>query len=99
MSTPVEIDSTQTNCYLIRMQKPYTETTIGSKVQQPSGPKRSDITYGAAGKSVVVSSDYEWSQAELEWRQKRADNTLEGHKEHQLIYYEVQPQRTYSKSF
>ena len=56
-----------------------------------SGPKRNDITYGAAAKSVVVSSNYEWSQNESKWRQQRSANTLDGHKEHQLIYYEVHP--------
>ena len=56
-----------------------------------SGPKRNDITYGAGAKSVIVTSEYEWSEEEVEWRQKRANNTLEGHKDHQLIYYEVHP--------
>ena len=62
-----------------------------SKGSTASGPKRNDITYGAAAKSVVVKSDYEWSDQEVEWRKKRADNTLPGHQEHQLIYYEVHP--------
>ncbi len=56
-----------------------------------SGPKRNEVTYGAASKSVVVTSDYEWSEAESLWRTARVENTLDGHDWNQLILYEVHP--------
>ena len=54
-----------------------------------SGPKRADVTYGAGSKSVIIESDYEWSEAEDEWMEKRKANTLEGHDWQDLIFYEV----------
>lgn len=56
-----------------------------------SGPKRNDLTYAAASKSVIVNSEYEWSEAETVWREAREANTLEGHDWNELIMYEVHP--------
>ena len=62
-----------------------------SKGSSASGPHRYQITYGAASKSVVVASDYEWSSAEEAWRAQRQDGDHPGHAEHELVYYEVHP--------
>jgi isoamylase len=56
-----------------------------------SGPKRFESTWKAASKSVVVQSDYQWSRGEATWRKQRADNTLEGHDDNELVIYEVHP--------
>jgi len=56
-----------------------------------SGPKRAEVTYGAAAKSVVVGSEYTWSKGEEVWRAQRADDTLPGHAWNQLVIYEVHP--------
>ena len=53
--------------------------------------RRSESTWGAASKSVITRSDYEWSEAETAWREARSNNTLEGHGEHELVIYEVHP--------
>ncbi|MEC7983979.1 MAG: alpha-amylase family glycosyl hydrolase, partial [Myxococcota bacterium] len=54
-----------------------------------SGPKRTDSTYAAGSKSVIVESDYEWSTEEEEWQRKREEGTLEGHDWNELVIYEV----------
>ncbi len=54
-----------------------------------SGPWRSDSTYAAASKSVIVSSEYEWSEHETLWRERRASGELDGHDWNDLIFYEV----------
>jgi isoamylase len=56
-----------------------------------SGPSRASVTYGAAAKTVVVESNYAWSDAESQWRRARADGTLAGHADNELIIYEVHP--------
>jgi glycogen operon protein len=56
-----------------------------------SGPARTDCTYGAGSKSVVVESAYVWSDHETEWRANRMDPGFEGHGYHDLIIYEVHP--------
>lgn len=53
--------------------------------------RREESTWGASTKSVVEVSEYEWSDAEAEWRQARKDNTLEGHDWNELVVYEVHP--------
>ena len=68
-----QIRSSPTSCLF----DPCTGTPSRSRLVQrlyASGPKRNDITYGAAAKSVIVTSDYKWSDHEVEWRQQR-DNT------------------------
>jgi isoamylase len=56
-----------------------------------SGPKRHESTWGAGSKSVVIQSDYVWSNGEKRWRRERADDSLEGHKANELVIYEVHP--------
>lgn len=62
-----------------------------SKGSTASGPKRNELSYGAASKSVIVDSEYEWSDAETIWRDARQKNELEGHDWNELIMYEVHP--------
>jgi glycogen operon protein len=56
-----------------------------------SGPKRHESTYQAASKSVVVQSDYVWSDDETEWLSARKSGDLEGHDWTDLVIYEVHP--------
>ena len=52
-----------------------------------SGPWRAESTYAAGAKSVIIKSDYEWSEGETAWRdQRRADGV---HAPNELIFYEV----------
>ncbi len=52
-----------------------------------SGPHRDQSTYAAASKSVIVDSDYEWSESEGAWREQRAAGGVHGWNE--LVIYEV----------
>jgi len=54
-----------------------------------SGPYADQSTYAASAKSVIVASDYTWSDAEDTWQAGRRDNTLEGHDWNDLVIYEV----------
>lgn len=54
-----------------------------------SGPYAAQSTYAAGAKSVVVESDYEWSDHEETWRAARRANTLDGHDWNDLVIYEV----------
>jgi isoamylase len=56
-----------------------------------SGPKRNDITYGAASKSVIVTSEYEWTDTENNWRELRQKENHPNHNWNELIMYEVHP--------
>jgi glycogen operon protein len=60
-----------------------------SRASVASGPDRTESTLGAAAKSVIIDSDYEWSEAEEEWRQNRKNRDWEGHGFEDLIIYEV----------
>lgn len=62
-----------------------------SKGSSASGPHRYQVSYGAAAKSLIVRSDYEWSSHEEQWRAMRASGDHPGHAEHELVYYEVHP--------
>ena len=53
--------------------------------------RRAQCTWGASAKSVVIASDYSWSEAESDWRTARADGTLAGHDWTDLVLYEVHP--------
>ncbi len=53
--------------------------------------RRTQCTWGAAAKSIVVESDYAWSDNEDAWRDGRAENTLDNHDWTDLILYEVHP--------
>ncbi len=52
-----------------------------------SGPWRAESTYAAGAKSVIIQSDYEWSEAETAWREQRREDGV--HAPNELIYYEV----------
>lgn len=57
-----------------------------------SGNKRNVSSWGAAAKSVVITSDYVWSDAETAWRENRMKgDAFEGHSQSDLIIYEVHP--------
>ncbi len=57
-----------------------------SKGSIASGPARTESTYAASSKSIVWSSDYEWSSAEEQWRESRRNNATDWN---ELIIYEV----------
>lgn len=56
-----------------------------------TGPSRTDSTWGASSKSVVVVSDYEWGDTEFAWREARRSGDHEGHGPADAILYEVHP--------
>lgn len=60
-----------------------------SKGSIASGPKRTELTYAAAAKCVVVKSTYVWSPEEETYRQKRQDPQWAGHRFEDVILYEV----------
>jgi len=60
-----------------------------SRGSTASGPGRTSSTWAAGAKSVVVQSEYEWSEEETEWREARRANDLPGHDWNQQIVYEV----------
>ncbi len=60
-----------------------------SKGSIASGPSRAEVTYAAASKSVIVESKYEWSENEAKWREARKDPNMPGHREQDVIVYEV----------
>jgi glycogen operon protein len=62
-----------------------------SRASTASGPQRAQPTWGAATKSVVVQSDYTWSDEEAVWRAARKDGSLDGHDWNELVLYEVHP--------
>ena len=54
-----------------------------------SGPDRTVSTYAAGSKSIVIESDYAWSEEESQWRENRKDPEWEGHRWNDLVVYEV----------
>ncbi len=62
-----------------------------SKGSLASGPARTELTYAAAAKSVVVQSQYQWSSGESAWRKMRQNPNAPGHRVQDLILYEVHP--------
>ena len=61
------------------------------RASNASGPARTESTWGAGAKSVVVRSHYVWSANEEEWRQARRERSLEDHGQADLVVYEVHP--------
>ncbi len=59
-----------------------------SRASLASGPARTENTYGASTKGVVVRSDYTWSTSEAEWRTAR-QGAHPNHGATDLIIYEV----------
>ena len=62
-----------------------------SKGSLASGPKRTESTWAAASKSVVVKSKYVWSENESAFRKKRQIGEYPGHRWNDLILYELHP--------
>jgi glycogen operon protein len=62
-----------------------------SKGSIATGPKRSQSTYAAASKSVVVKSRYAWSDNEQSYRTRRMDENSPGHRWNDVIVYELHP--------
>lgn len=60
-----------------------------SKGSVASGPKRTEVTYAASSKCVIVKSEYEWSDAEKAYRENRKNPQWDGHRWQDLIIYEV----------
>ncbi len=60
-----------------------------SKGSLASGPGRTDLTWGASSKSVIVASEYVWSEGEASWTEGRRAGELEGLDWQDAIIYEV----------
>ena len=57
-----------------------------------SGTARDVSDWKAAAKSVVIKSEYTWSENETTWRNNRMKgDAFEGHAKNDLIFYEVHP--------
>jgi len=57
-----------------------------SKGSIASGPARTVSTYAASAKSIVWSSDYQWSEDEAAWRESRTQNARSWNEQ---VIYEV----------
>ena len=53
--------------------------------------RRDESTWGASAKSMVIASNYEWSEQESDWMTNRQAGTLAGHDWNELVAYEVHP--------
>ncbi|XXF80037.1 alpha-amylase family glycosyl hydrolase [Myxococcaceae bacterium GXIMD 01537] len=63
-----------------------------SKGSTASGPARTEVTYAASAKSVLVQSTYVWSAEETRYREERMKGDgFAGHRWNDLIIYEVHP--------
>jgi glycogen operon protein len=61
-----------------------------SKGSTASGPARTELTYAASAKSVLVQSTYQWGEEEKKYRENRMKgDAFEGHRFNDLIIYEV----------
>lgn len=60
-----------------------------SKGSVASGPRRTDVTYAAAAKCMVVKGEHEWSDGEKAYWKNRENPQWEGHRFEDLILYEV----------
>ncbi len=56
-----------------------------------TGPARTQSTWAAAAKSVVVKSEYAWSSNESAWLARRRDLSAPGNGWHEQIIYEAHP--------
>lgn len=54
-----------------------------------SGPARTESTWGAAAKSVVWRSEYEWSEGEADWLAARKTGEAPYHAWNDVVVYEV----------
>ena len=63
-----------------------------SKGSNATGPARTQSTWAAASKNIVVRTDtYEWSEHEDEWLAMRTDPDAPGHGWDDLVLYEAHP--------
>ena len=63
-----------------------------SKGSTASGPARTEMTYAASAKSVLVQSTYAWGAQEKTYRENRMKgDEFAGHRWNDLIIYEVHP--------
>jgi len=53
--------------------------------------RRAESTWGASAKSIVISSEYVWSEGEAAWVEGRRAGTLAGHGWNEQVIYEVHP--------
>jgi glycogen operon protein len=60
-----------------------------SKGSCASGPDRAVSTWGAGAKSVITKSQYQWSDNEATWQERRKDAEWAGHRWQDQIVYEV----------
>ncbi|MGI5829549.1 MAG: glycogen debranching protein [Bradymonadia bacterium] len=60
-----------------------------SKGNPASGSARHVSSWGAAAKSVVIRSEYQWSENERRWREMRMRGDAGSQKQSDLIVYEV----------
>ncbi len=60
-----------------------------SRGSTASGPKRTESTWAAAAKAVIVQSEYTWSSGEAAWREQRQQAESTDHGWNDLIIYEV----------
>ncbi len=60
-----------------------------SKASLGTGQYRTDVTYAASMKCVIVKSTHQWSEEEKAYRAARLDEKTAGHKWNDLILYEV----------
>jgi glycogen operon protein len=60
-----------------------------SKGSVATGPTRTQSTYAAASKSVIVKSLYEWSPNESQWREQRQRGDAVGRRWNDIIMYEL----------
>lgn len=65
-----------------------------SKGSLASGPARAELTWSASAKSVIVESQYVWSETEETWRNNRMRADYSGHGWNEMIIYE-----THAKGF
>lgn len=57
-----------------------------------SGTARLNCDWKSSPKSVVIKSEYQWSEHETEWRNNRMKGDgFKGHAQNDLIFYEVHP--------
>ncbi len=62
-----------------------------SKGSIATGPKRTESTFAAASKSVVVKSRYTWSDGEAAYRERRKLEDTPGHRWNDQVIYELHP--------
>lgn len=61
------------------------------RASNASGPARAESTWGAAAKSIVWETEYDWSEHETTWRTARANDEAPAVPREEVIVYEVHP--------